>query len=356
MRIATIVGARPQFIKAALVSKALRKKHEEILIHTGQHYGPEMSDIFFEELGLPMPDYDLGIGSGPPGRQVGAMLMKLAKILLNEKPDLVLVYGDTHSTLAGALGAAQTNIPLAHVEAGLRSGHPTMQEEKNRVVTDHLSKLLFCPTKTAIKNLRNEGISQGIHLVGDVMVDSLMYFLPMAEKRSTILKKLGLSQKSYFLATLHRAENADNPAQLQGLFTALSTLRQVVVLPLHPRTEKQMKRNKISVGKNILLTKPIGYLDMLVLENQSQLILTDSGGVQKEAYLLRVPCVTLREETEWLETERLGWNIVAGLQPKSIHRACERLLSRRLSRHPSVFGNGEAGDKIAKILHRFSAP
>lgn len=353
MHIATIVGARPQFIKAVLVSKALRKKHHETLIHTGQHYGREMSQIFFDELQLPKPDYALNIGPGSPTWQVGAMLIKLEKVLMKEKPDLVMVYGDTHSTLAGALAAAKLNIPLAHVEAGLRSYHPTMQEEKNRVVTDHLSQLLFCPTKTAVKNLKKEGITTGVHLVGDVMVDSLRYFLPIARKRSNVLQNLKLSSKDYLLATIHRAETADHEGQLKKIISAFSRLGHLIVLPLHPRTAKEVKKHKLTFSKNVRVIDPVGYLDMLVLEKNAKLILTDSGGIQKEAYFLKIPCITLRDETEWPETLHAGYNTLTGVHVELIVKRTRDISTISTLNSQTPFGSGKSIERLNQIINRF---
>lgn len=351
MLIASVVGARPQFIKAVPISKVLRKKHQEILIHTGQHYDTKMSEIFFKELNLPYPKYHLGVGSGPPGWQVGSMLIQLEKILVEEKPELVIVYGDTHTTLAGALAAAKLNIPLAHVEAGLRSCNDIMQEEKNRMITDHLSKLLFCPTPNAVQNLEKEGIIKGVYLVGDVMVDTLKFFFPISENHSKILKKLNLSPKSYFLATIHRAENADNPARLASLLKGLSKLEKPVILPLHPRTRKQLKKTRLNDYRNIVILNPVGYLDMLALEKNAKLILTDSGGVQKEAYLLHVPCVTLREETEWNETVKVGCNALAGCNPNQIVETAKKLSSKHnLHFQDHLFGDGKTAYRIVKII------
>jgi len=353
MRIATVVGARPQFIKAMPVSTALRKNHEEILIHTGQHYGQEMSQIFFDELNLPKPDYALGLGGGHPGVQVGAMIMKLVEIFEAKKPDLVLVYGDTHSTLAGAVAAAKTDLPLAHVEAGLRSFRPAMQEEKNRVVTDHLSQILFCPTQTAVKNLKQESITSGIHLVGDVMVDALLDFLPAAEKHAKILAKLKMNPKEYLLATVHRAENADHPDIMKNLLKSFSNLPYPVIFPVHPRTQKELEKNHITFAPNIVRIEPVGYFDMLVLEKNAKLILTDSGGVQKEAYLLHTPCITLREETEWVETVQSGCNILAGANPKKIATAAKKLLAnQKLNFNRNLFGPPNAAQKIAAVLSK----
>jgi len=348
MRILSVVGARPQFIKAAPLSRKLRKAHQEILLHTGQHYDYELSQAFFEELDLPPPDYHLGVGSGSHARQTARMLTGIEKALLAEKPDLVLVYGDTNSTLAGALTAAKLQIPVAHVEAGMRSFDPTMPEEINRVLTDHLSTLLFCPTPTAVRNLGKEGIEKGVHLVGDVMVDALQEGLRLAEKRSNILNRLSLAPKSYLLATLHRAGNTDDPGTLSSILKAFNSLDEPVIVPLHPRTRKAMKAFGLKVKSQVRVLNPVPYLDNLTLERNARLILTDSGGMQKEAYLLGVPCLTLRRETEWVETVEAGWNLLVGSDPSSIRQAVREFHPQGKRR--SIFGEGDASEKIVNIL------
>ncbi|MFH0873192.1 MAG: UDP-N-acetylglucosamine 2-epimerase (non-hydrolyzing) [bacterium] len=350
MRIVSVVGARPQFIKAAPLSRKLRKVHQEILLHTGQHYDYLLSQVFFEELGLPDPDYHLGVGSGSHGRQTARMLTGVEKVLLAERPDLVLVYGDTNSTLAGALAAAKLHTPVAHVEAGLRSFDPKMPEEINRVLTDRLSSLLFCPTPTALQNLRTEGIVKGVHLVGDVMVDALQEGLPLAEKRSDILKSLGLVPKSYLLATLHRAGNTDDPKNLSSILEAINSLDELIIFPLHPRTRRAMRALGLKARPHVRILKPLSYLDNLILEKNARLILTDSGGMQKEAYLLGVPCLTLRKETEWVETVEAGWNLLVGTDPKLIQQAV-RGFQPQGERRP-IFGKGDASNKILSILNR----
>jgi UDP-GlcNAc3NAcA epimerase len=394
MKIVTIVGARPQFIKAAAVNRATqewnkrKKRIHEILVHTGQHYDYLMDEVFFEELELPRPDYHLGVGSGSHARQTGMILERVEPVLQKEKPEIVVVYGDTNSTLAGALAAAKLNIPVAHVEAGLRSYNRDMPEEMNRLLTDHLSTFLFCPTSQAVRNLSKEGIKDGgkriIKKVGDVMYDSILYYSKIAEKKSTILKDLGfLTSKSckerfsrlggipyrtpnYYLVTLHRAENTDNPKRLRSIFTALNELGKnvPVVLPLHPRTKKMMSvYHLFPRSLRIRLVEPVSYLAMLNLERNAAAILTDSGGVQKEAYWFRVPCFTLREETEWVETVRGGWNVLVGIEPKKIVREIIRLEKRRLFKRGTrseslptgIFGDGKASEKIVQILMRYAA-
>ncbi|MBU4138641.1 MAG: UDP-N-acetylglucosamine 2-epimerase (non-hydrolyzing) [Euryarchaeota archaeon] len=312
MKIVSIVGARPQFIKCAPLSRELRKVHHEILVHTGQHYDHDMSDIFFEELNIPKPDYNLGIGSGSHGEQTGKMLTEIEKVLLKEKPDLVLVYGDTNSTLAGALAAVKLHIRVAHVEAGLRSFDRNMPEEINQVLTDHISDILFCPTQTAVDNLSKEGITQGVHLVGDVMLDALEYNKTVAEKKSKILEVLGLKKDKYLVITIHRPSNTDSRENLNNIIKALREIGEAVVFPVHPRTKKFLQEYGLDFPANVRLMDPLGYLDMLKLMAGARKILTDSGGIQKEAYMLGVPCVTLRENTEWVETLEGGWNVLVG--------------------------------------------
>ncbi len=351
LTILTIVGARPQFIKAAPVSRALRRVAREILVHTGQHYDYGMSAVFFEELALPEPDYNLGIGSGSHGKQTGEMLIAIEEVLLSERPDWVLVYGDTNSTLAGALAAVKLHIPVAHVEAGLRSFNRAMPEEHNRVLTDHAADLLFCPTRHAVDLLAREGITRGVHLTGDVMLDAFRYNTALAEQRSAILDALGLQPQTYYLATLHRPANTDDPAQLQTLLDTLAELPLPVVLPLHPRTRQQIELHALapkSKIQNLKIIPPMGYLDMLLLERCARLILTDSGGVQKEAYMAGVPCVTLRDETEWVETLDAGWNILVGADPDRIRAAVRDFTPP--AEHPPLYGDGHAADRIVEIL------
>jgi len=358
MKIITIVGARPQFIKATAVSRVLKSAEgvNEILVHTGQHYDANMSDVFFEELEIPRPDYNLGIGSGMHGEQTGKMLEAIEKVLLEEKPDWVLVYGDTNSTLAGALAAVKLHIPVAHVEAGLRSFNRRMPEEINRVLTDHASDLLFAPTKTAVMNLRNEGIpEERIKLVGDVMYDAALFYGKKAERQSQILNKLGLKPKEYILATVHRAENTDDPVRLRVIFDALCEIAGEikVVLPLHPRTREALIKSGMydKVASSICLTEPVGYLDMVMLEKNARLIATDSGGVQKEAFFYRVPCVTLREETEWVELVELGWNLV--VPPLSVGEMADAVMLRLgyfKGAEENPYGDGHSAVKIASYL------
>ena len=374
MKIVIIVGARPQFIKAAAISRAIqtsdkkKKKIQEILVHTGQHYDYLMDRVFFEELDLPQPHYHLGVGSGSHGKQTGIMLERIEAILQKEKPEAVLVYGDTNSTLAGALAAAKLNIPVAHVEAGLRSYNRRMPEEINRLITDHLSTFLFCPTAQAVQNLLKEGIRDGkgkiVKNVGDVMYDSILYYSKIAEIKSTILKDLGLltlnTQNSklithnYYLATLHRAENTDDPKRLKSILKALNEIGKEapVILPLHPRTKKMMGVHRLSMkSQGVKMINPVSYLNMLMLEKNAKAILTDSGGVQKEAYWLKVPCLTLRDETEWVETVKNGWNVLVGTGTQKILNGLKHLEKRKSFRKGrELFGGGKAGEKILHVI------
>ena len=351
MVINTVLGARPQFIKAAPVSKVFRKAGiREYLIHTGQHYDHNMSQVFFEELGLSKPDINLGIGSGNHGWQTAQMLTKIEDILLTQKPDYVLVYGDTNSTLAGALAAIKLHIPVAHIEAGLRSFNREMPEEHNRILTDHCADLLFCPTQTAVQNLSREGITAGVHWVGDVMYDAVLQFTEQARQQSTVLKDLGLVSKSYLLTTIHRPSNTDNIETLNKLICSLLSLQEPVVFPIHPRTKTAIKQLKISdFGEtNLKMINPVGYLDMLVLEQNARMILTDSGGVQKEAYFFAVPCLTLRKETEWVETVEAGWNCLVGIDPTIISDCVHSWYPT--SSPANIFGDGKAADRIVEVL------
>ncbi len=349
MKVLTVVGARPQFIKAAAVSRVLRLEHVEVLVHTGQHYDREMSALFFEELGIPRPDHELGVGSGGHGWQTGQMLIRLEDILQQEHPDWTLVYGDTNSTLAGALAAAKLGVRVAHVEAGLRSFNRTMPEEHNRVLTDHCSDLLFCPTAGAAEQLAREGVTSGVHVVGDVMYDAALQFAEIARARSTILQQLGLLPTEYVLATLHRPYNVDDPARLGQVLAALNQLAMPVVFPVHPRTRGRLTGQDVG---GLRLIDPVGYLDMLALEQHAALIVTDSGGVQKEAYFFAIPCITLRPETEWSETVAAGWNRLAWGNAEIVLAAARKPWPTQTP--PPVFGDGRAGEKIVGILGRAS--
>ncbi|MDO8525143.1 MAG: UDP-N-acetylglucosamine 2-epimerase (non-hydrolyzing) [Candidatus Omnitrophota bacterium] len=344
--IVTIIGARPQFIKMALVSEALKRKRiKEIVIHTGQHYDAEMSGLFFKELGIRCPDYNLGVGSGSHGGQTARMLAGIEKALLAERPDMVLVYGDTNSTLAGALAAAKINIKIAHVEAGLRSYNRNMPEEINRVITDRISGALFCPTNTAVKNLRKEGISKGVYLVGDVMYDLL----------KLMIGKIGKSGRGYpyILCTIHRAENTDSRDNMKEIFAGLRGLGARVVLPIHPRTLECVRKYKIDVPSNVIITGPAGYKEMLGLQRWAEAVITDSGGVQKEAFILGTPCVTIRSETEWTETVKSGMNKIVGQSSERIISAVRDYRRVRPAADPEKFyGDGNAHRRIADILRK----
>ena len=348
LKILSVVGARPQFIKAAVVSSAIRKSCTEVLLHTGQHYDHEMSDIFFQDLDLPHADYNLGIGSGRHGQQTGEMLIGLEEVLIKESPDWVLVYGDTNSTLAGALAAAKLHVPLAHVEAGLRSFNRNMPEEINRMVADRISQLLFCPSDVSVRNLAQEGITDGVHAVGDVMYDSMLQFLPRAEARPSPLDRVGVQARQYVLATVHRAGNTDDLQRLTAILACLEVAEMPVVFPVHPRTQAVLDANDLSIPPSVQMIDPVGYLDMLMLEKDAFAILTDSGGVQKEALWLEVPCVTLRDETEWVETVDLGWNEVVGIDPDRVRNALKK--ERPTESPPPIYGEGKTADKIAKLI------
>jgi UDP-GlcNAc3NAcA epimerase len=353
MKIVSIVGARPQFIKFAPVSRELRKAATEIVVHTGQHYDDSLSEVFFQTFNLPKPDYHLGVGSGTHAQQTGEMLKRIEEVLEAQRPDYVLVYGDTNSTLAGALAAAKVHTPVAHVEAGLRSYNRLMPEEINRIVTDHLSDLLFCPTNTAVKHLRREGITRGVHLVGDVMYDALRDNIAIAERNSTILERLQLKPRQYVLATVHRAENTDDLQNLEEIMKALLAVArsgETVIFPAHPRTQKRLGElgTNWSASGLLLIISPVSYPDMLQLESKARVILTDSGGIQKEAYWLRVPCVTLRKETEWVETVQSGWNLLVGTHTHSILQAAQRAKAGNDIQWP--WAEGEASKNVAAII------
>jgi len=351
MKIITVVGARPQFIKAAPVSKELRKYFNEILIHTGQHYDDNMSKIFFEELGIPKPDYNLNIGSGNHGKMTGEMLGKLEEIYLKEKPDCILVYGDTNSTLAGALAASKLLIPVIHVEAGLRSFNKSMPEEQNRILTDHISKLLLVPTKDAEKNLEKEGIKNGVHNIGDVMYDAVLMFKEKSKIKEKLLEKIGVKKNEYILATIHRAENTNNIERLKNIIEALNESSATIVLPLHPRTKKFIEEYGLNFAEDIKVIEPVGYLEMLMLEGNSQKIVTDSGGVQKEAYFMSKPCITMRDETEWVETVDVGWNVVVGTDKAKILESIKNFNPK--NEQPYIFGDGKASEKIVELIKKY---
>ena len=355
MKVLSVVGARPQFIKAAPVSRVLHSAgHREVLVHTGQHYDDEMSSIFFRELGIPSPAYNLGVGSASHGAQTGRMLEHIEPVMAAERPDWVLVYGDTNSTLAGALASVKLGLPTAHIEAGLRSFNRRMPEEHNRVLTDHCVDCLLCPTRTAVANLQREGLREGIHFVGDTMYDAVLAFAEIVTCRSGILEDLSISNRQYAIATLHRPYNTDEPGNLYSIVDALGSLGCLVIFAVHPRTKLRLKEPHFAPlvnRKNLRLIDPIGYLDMLVLLQNAQMVLTDSGGLQKEAYFLGTPCVTLRPETEWLETLEDGWNVVAGSDRDSIVAAALRLRPVN-PRRREAFGDGHAAERIIEVISR----
>lgn len=354
MKIITVIGARPQFIKAAVVSLALKARgHQEVLVHTGQHYDASMSDIFFQELGLPTPQYHLGIGGLNHGAMTGRMLETVEHVLLQEKPDYVLVYGDTNSTLAGALAAAKLHIPIAHVEAGMRSFNRQMPEEINRVLVDHLSQLLFVTSQKPIELLAQEGIFEGVHCVGDVMYDAVLAFSARATD-ADLYAKWGLSTKAFGLVTLHRAENTDDPLQLRAWLKQLELLSRKLklVFAVHPRTVLAIQRAVPDWDPpQIQRIEPLGYFDMLLLQKHAVLVVTDSGGMQKEALYLNTPCLTLRKETEWVETVVAGWNQLIGAAPETLVIQAESILKTHQQRTaPQLYGDGHAAEKIANLL------
>ncbi len=356
MKVLTVVGARPQFIKAAAVSRELaRIGIPEILVHTGQHHDENMSDVFFDEMQIRRPDYNLEVSGLNHGAMTGRMLEKLETVLLAEHPDWALVYGDTNSTLAGALAASKLHIPVAHVEAGLRSFEMRMPEEINRIITDRISNVLFCPTQTAVDNLKNEGFgSFPVEIIrcGDVMYDTLLYYRNVAQQQSTIIKREGLSNAKFVLATLHRAENTDDPQRLQSIVRALNKIHQTtpVVLPLHPRTRGALEGKDISLDVHCI--DPVGYFDMLALLDHCSLVMTDSGGLQKEAFLCRKNCVTLRDQTEWTELVAAGANILVGASSERIERAAQTMLQKPFDASIALYGDGHAAQLIAARLQK----
>jgi UDP-GlcNAc3NAcA epimerase len=363
MNLVSVLGARPQFVKASVVSRELsHAKIEEVLVHTGQHYDKGLSEIFFEELGVPEPKYHLEVGSESHGLQTARMLQRLEPILVAEQPDWVLVYGDTNSTLAGSLASAKLHIPVAHVEAGLRSFNRRMPEEVNRVVADHLSDLLFAPTQTALENLSREGIpDEAVRLVGDVMYDAALCFGSLADRTSEVLDRLALTDRAFVLATIHRAENTDDPERLTTIVSALQRVGSdilPVVFPCHPRTKKMLDRAGMSnaEGPGWLPIEPVGFLDMLMLERHAAVIATDSGGVQKEAFFSQVPCITLRDQTEWVELIDLGWNqLVPPTSEEAIVSAIKTAIGSR-GREGTPYGQGEAAMDIAATLAETPRP
>ena len=351
MRALTVIGNRPQFVKAAAVSFRLREAAEEVLVHTGQHYDAELSQVFFDELDLPRPEHLLDLGGGSNTEQTGRMLASIGPLLAAERPDVVLVYGDTNSTLAGALAAAQMRIPVAHVEAGMRSFDRTMTEELNRVLTDHASDLLLCSSAAPAEHLRHENVNGEVVVVGDVMVDVAQLLAPRARERTAVLEACDVEPGGYLLATAHRAGTVDDPEKLERLVSLLAGMPDPVVLPVHPRTRARLESTglmgELEAADGVRLVPSLGYLDFTALLLHSRAVLTDSGGVQKEAYLARVPCVTLRDRTEWTETVQTGWNTIVGLDSDAARAALER---ERPAEHPPLYGDGRAGERVVQAL------
>jgi UDP-GlcNAc3NAcA epimerase len=375
-KILTIIGARPQIIKAAALSRIIDKHYssslQEVIVHTGQHYDENMSQVFFDELNIPQPDYNLNVGSASHGKQTGLMLERIEDVLLKEKPDALVIYGDTNSTLAGALAASKLLIPVFHIEAGLRSYNKTMPEEINRIMADHVSTLLFCPTQQAIKNLEKEGFKLHLHrcdinhpkviLSGDVMYDNSLYFSKIAQKKSDILKRLSLENKEFVLCTIHRNNNTDDPVRLNAIFSALLKISKEIqiVLPIHPRTKKMLETNldnqlksQIFSNKDIIITDPVSFLEMILLERHCKIVITDSGGVQKEAYFFKKPCVVLRPETEWVELLDTGTTLLADADEQKILSAYQKLKNISVEKFLPYYGDGNAAPKIAEEMLLF---
>jgi UDP-GlcNAc3NAcA epimerase len=359
MKLVTIVGARPQFIKAAALSRAIRNGFsgtiDEILVHTGQHYDENMSKVFFDELDIPKPQYNLEISGGPHGAMTGRMLEAIENVLLSEKPDWLVIYGDTNSTLAGALAAAKLHIPIAHIEAGLRSFNMRMPEEINRILADRISSLLLCPTETAVENLRAEGVEKGIHNVGDVMYDIALFYRSRARQESKILRSLNLKESEFSLATCHRAENTEDPLRLAEILSGLAEVaRQVpVVLPLHPRTRKLIAQYDLSHHlTSLMVVEPLPFLDMIALEQAARIIMTDSGGVQKEAYFYGVPCLTMRDETEWVETVAANANVLVGANRQVLTTWFDKAQTGEWEPDYAAlpYGGGKAAERILQVL------
>jgi UDP-GlcNAc3NAcA epimerase len=348
MKIVSVVGARPEFVQCVPVSQAIRVNHAEILVHTGQHYDYRMSQSFFDELGIPAPDYNLEVGSGSHGKQTAEILVKLEEVLITEKPDLIIIRGDTNSTLAGALAAAKLSIPIVHIEAGERSFMRRMPEEINRLVSDRLADLHLCASHTAMQHLEAEGIPGSV-FVGDVMFDVCLRTQAMANHKSDIMRRLSLSPKGYALVTLHRAATTDDPRLLGQVVAGLNQVEEPIIFPLHLRTKKAIEAAGLTLGEHICGIEPVGYFDMFTLETNARLIATDSGGVQREAYFMEVPCLTLRDETEWTETITAGWNCLVGTQTEKIKTAWHNFSPA--TSHPLIFGDGHAGENIAAAIN-----
>jgi len=362
LNLMTIIGARPQFIKAAAISNLVKyeynSKIKETIVHTGQHYDTNMSDVFFNDLELPKPKYNLDISGGSHGVMTSRMLEAIEAVLIKDKPDCVLVYGDTNSTLAGALAAVKLQIPIAHVEAGLRSFNMNMPEEINRVLVDRISNLLFCPTDTAFNNLNNEGIKNSVSIVGDVMYDIALLYAEKAKKKSMILSQLSLEPQNFILVTCHRAENTDNPNRLEEILRGIFDVSKIlpIVFPLHPRTKKQIENFGLGhFFKKITTIEPLPFLDMIALEQTAKIIITDSGGVQKESFFYKVPCITIRDETEWIETVQSGWNTLVGANAHRIKESVDKILNNKSSKdYFHFYGDGKAAEKILNIISNYS--
>ncbi|MEI6487897.1 MAG: UDP-N-acetylglucosamine 2-epimerase (non-hydrolyzing) [Bacteroidota bacterium] len=379
IKILTIIGARPQIIKAAALSRAIRTSYsdkiKEVIVHTGQHYDDNMSKVFFEELEIPEPNYNLNVGSGNHGSQTAAMLVGIEEILVHEKPNCIVLYGDTNSTLAGAIAASKIHIPVVHIEAGLRSFNKSMPEEINRIICDHISTILFTPTLAGLENLKKEGFqtnnlppyscdNPAVYHCGDVMLDNSLYFATVAEQRTTILRELKLEKENYILTTIHRNNNTDDPIRLNSLFSALNNIAKkndtTIVVPLHPRTSKLLAKNlsislydEIKKNKKIKIISPVSFIEMIVLEKNSKLIMTDSGGVQKEAYFFKKPCIILRSETEWVELVACGSASVVDADERKIHESYYHFTQNIDLKYPQIFGNGRASEFICEkiLLH-----
>ncbi len=353
MKIVSVVGARPEFIQATPISRALHQnQHREILIHTGQHYDYLMSQTFFDDLGIPAPDYNLEVGSGSHGHQTGEMLARMEDVLLAEQPDMVIVRGDTNSTLAGALASSKLHIPVAHVEAGERSFDRRMPEEINRLVADRLADLHFCVSKMALKHLAAEGINRSAYWVGDVMYEAMLQNRPIALSKSDIVTRLGLTPGRYALATIHRAANTDDPVRLGQIVEIFNSAAETVVFPAHPRTRAALNRLGATFKPHVKLIDPVGYFDIIALESKARLIATDSGGVQREAYFLGIPCLTLRDETEWVETVEVGWNKLVGTNPAEVLAVWFNFAPP--AQRPPIFGDGSTGQQIVQILEDYN--